>query len=125
MASVLLVEDAFDASEALASYLRKHGHEVRVVGNGREALAAVIMNPPDAVVLDLFLPEIDGPSFLEVLRLYLRMTSLPVVVLTGLPDSPMVERARRLKVNSVLVKGKAGLDDIYQALVQSLHQLPR
>ena len=77
MASVLLVEDAFDASEALASYLRKHCHQVRSVGNGREALAAVIMNPPDAVVLDLYLPEIDGPSFLEVVRLYLRMNSPP------------------------------------------------
>lgn len=125
MASVLLVEDAFDASEALAVYLRKHGHQVRAVGNGREALAAVIMNPPDAIVLDLLLPEIDGPSFLEVVRLYLRMNSLPVVVLTGLPDSPMVDRARRLKVNAVLVKGKASLDDIHQALTQSLHQLPR
>ena len=38
---------------------------------------------PDLVLLDLLMPDMDGPSFLQVVRLYLRMQSLPVVVLTG------------------------------------------
>ncbi len=41
------------------------------------------------------MPEMDGPSFLEVIRSYLRLQSLPVVVLTALGDSPMVARRRR------------------------------
>jgi len=124
MASILIVEDAFDASEAMANYLRKAGHEVKCVGNGREALAAVIMSTPGVVLLDLLLPEMDGPSFLEVVRLYLRMRSLPVVVMTGIPDSPMVERIRKLGVNSVLVKGKASLEDIRHAVEEAMHRLP-
>src|SRR5260221_83010 len=105
MASILIVEDAFDASEAMANYLRKAGHEVKCVGNGREALADVIMSAPGVGVLDWLLPEMDVPSFWEVIRLYLRTRSLKFVVMVGIPDSRMVKRIRKVGVNSVLVKG--------------------
>lgn len=124
MARVLIVEDAFDATEALASFLRKAGHTVSQAGNGKEALVEVITNSPDVVVLDLMMPDLDGPSFLEIVRSYLRMYSLPVVVMTGFPDSPMLDRIRRLKVNTILVKGKAGLNDIGDAIKQAVARLP-
>ena len=66
----------------------------------------------------------DGPTFLEVVRSYLRLKTLPVVVLTGLPDSPMIERAQHLKVNSVLAKDKASLDEITQAVEEAVVRLP-
>jgi hypothetical protein len=47
-----------------------------------------------------------------------------VVVLSGLPDSPLVERARHLKVNAILVKGKATFDDINRAISEELHRIP-
>lgn len=70
------------------------------------------------------MPEMDGPSFLEVMRSYLRLQSLPVVILTGLPDSPMVERVQHLKVNAILVKGKASPDEIKQALEEAAVRVP-
>src|SRR6266550_8656281 len=103
--SVMLVDDAADSCEPLAKFLERSGHEVRCVANGREALAAVITKPPDVVVLDLLMPEMDGPSYLEVVRSYLRLQSLPVVVLTAFTDSPLLERARNLSINSILAKG--------------------
>src|SRR5919107_1251024 len=124
MASVLIVEDLRDACEAMEKYLQKSGHTVTCVSNGREALAQVLSNLPDVVVLDLLTPEMDGPSFLEVVRSYLRIQSLPVVVLTGLTDSPMVDRARALHVNTILSKGKASLDDVGKAIDEALHRLP-
>ena len=124
MASILIVEDAADACEPLAKFLEKNGHDVTCVANGREALAAVLSKVPDVVVLDLLTPEMDGPSFLEVVRSYLRLQSLPVVVLTGLTDSPMVDRARYLKVNSILAKGKATLEDVQRAVEEAVHRLP-
>src|SRR6478735_11036172 len=109
MASLLIVDDDVDGMEALCAYLSKAGHTVECVPNGREALMAVIGRPPELIILDMFMPEMDGGNFLEIIRSYLRLQSLPVVVLTGLPDSPMVDRARHLKVNTILVKGKATL----------------
>lgn len=116
MARILIVDDNVDAGEGLARVFRQTGHEVACVPNGREALLAVLQHPPDAVLLDLMMPEMDGPSFLQVVRLYLRMQHLPVVVLTGFTQSPLIERALLLKVHSVLVKGKASSQDILKAL---------
>jgi CheY-like chemotaxis protein len=116
MARILIVDDNCDAGEGLAKVFRQGGHEVACVPNGREALLAVLQRPPDVVLLDLMMPDMDGPSFLQVVRHYLHMDSLPVVVLTGFTESPMIERALHLKVNSVLVKGKASSSDILKAL---------
>ena len=124
MATILIVDDSPDNSEALGKFLEASGHEVACVPNGREALASVIQQPPDVVLLDLLMPEMDGPSFLEVVRSYLRLQALPVVVLTGLTESPMVERAQTLKVNSVLVKGKASPEEILQALQEAIVRMP-
>ena len=124
MASILIVDDAADACEPLAKFLEKAKHTVRCVANGREALTQVLLAMPDVVILDLFMPDMDGPSFLEVVRSYLRLQSLPVVVLTALADSPMAERARALKVNSILLKGKATFTDIQRAVEEAIYWAP-
>src|SRR5688572_7919786 len=102
MARILIVDDNCDSSEGLAKIYRPSGHEVTCVPNGREALLQVLQRTPDVVLLDLMMPDMDGPSFLQVVRLYLRMQDLPVVVLTGFTESPLIERALHLGVNSVL-----------------------
>jgi CheY-like chemotaxis protein len=124
MARFLIVDDDADACKPIQFHLERSGHEVTCLRNGKEALAHVIAQSPDAVLLDLMMPEMDGPTFLEVVRSYLRLQSLPVVVITGLSESPMVDRAQHLKVNGVLVKGKATVEDIRHALEQATVQLP-
>src|SRR5687768_17021980 len=103
MAKILIVDDNADSCESLAVLFRDAGHKVECAPNGREALASVLTETPDVILLDLVMPEMDGPSFLEVVRSYLRIHSLPVVVFTALTDSPMIERARALSVNSILM----------------------
>jgi CheY-like chemotaxis protein len=124
MAKILIVDDSLDSTAALAKFLQIAGHEVTSVPNGREALAQVLNQVPDVILLDLLMPEMDGPSFLEVVRSYLRLQSLPVVVLTGLSDSPMVDRARALKVNSILAKSKVSPAEILQSLEEAIVRLP-
>ena len=125
MARLLIVDDDVDGRQAMCQFLQRAGHEVNCVSNGREALAAILAHLPDLIIMDLFMPEMDGGSLLEVLRSYLRLQSLPVIVMTGLPDSPMVDRVRHLKVNAVLLKGKAGFDDILRAVTDELPRAPR
>ena len=124
MAKILIVDDCENSRESLAVIVRDRGHTVTCVPNGREALTQVLTDLPDVILLDLLMPEMDGPSFLEVVRSYLRIQSLPVVVLTALGESPMIDRARALKVNSILVKGKATPDDILKALEEALVRYP-
>jgi CheY-like chemotaxis protein len=124
MANILFVDDQPDSALPVRVFLEKAGHAVTCVLNGREALSSVLVDKPDVVLLDLAMPEMDGPSFLEVVRSYLRLQSLPVVVLTGLEESPMVARAQALKVNSVLVKSKATPDDILKAIEEAIVRMP-
>jgi CheY-like chemotaxis protein len=124
MTKILIVDDSEDSRESLAIYFRNLGHTVTCVPNGREALSLVLTDLPDVILLDLLMPEMDGPSFLEVIRSYLRIQSLPVVVLTALAESPIIDRARALKVNSILVKTKATPDDILKALEEALVRYP-
>jgi CheY-like chemotaxis protein len=124
MARIMIVDDFTDSCKALEKFLELAGHDVDCVPNGREALAHILNKLPDAVLLDLMMPEMDGPTFLEVVRSYLRLQSLPVVVLTALADSPMVARVRALRVNSILVKGKASSEDIQKALEEAIVRVP-
>lgn len=124
MANILLVDDQLELARPLVAFLEKAGHVVTTLPNGREALSHVLAQMPDLIILDLMMPEMDGPSFLEVVRSYLRLQSLPVVVLTGMTDSPMIDRAQALKVNSILSKGKASLEDIKHAVDEALVRLP-
>ena len=122
MAQILIVDDDPGGCEALATYLRRYRHTVECQPNGREALTAILGRTPDLVVLDLYMPEIDGAGLLDIIRAYLRFQSLPVVVLTGLPESTLADRARRMKVNSILVKGKSTLEEIRRTIEQELQR---
>src|SRR3954470_9517688 len=124
MARMLIVDDNEDARDAIGKYLEAVGHQVACVPNGREALAHILADMPDVVLLDLIMPEMDGPSFLEVVRSYLRLQSLPVVILTALSESPMIDRVLALKVNSVLVKGKATSEDVKKAIEEAIVRVP-
>ena len=60
MSRVLIVEDESGVRQALAINLRARGYDVIAAGSGAVALTAAARQPPDAVVLDLGLPDIDG-----------------------------------------------------------------
>ena len=68
MACVLIVEDNDDVAESLAVLLEIAGHETRVVGDGLEALREAQRWLPDAVVLDIGLPLLDGVEVARRLR---------------------------------------------------------
>ena len=124
MSKILIVDDNADEAEILSKYLAHSGHSVVTAANGREALNQVLSREPDVVLLDLVMPEMDGPSFLEVVRSYLRLQSLPVVVLTAFSESPLLQRAQALQVNSILLKGKATSEEIQAALERAAKKGP-
>src|SRR3954467_9351151 len=101
MGSVLVVDDDNDARDAVSRALMKAGHGVRTAHSGREALIAVATTLPDAIVLDVRMPEMSGIEFLQVIRSYLRWSTLPVVLLTAYPDGISLERAHELGVKMI------------------------
>jgi CheY-like chemotaxis protein len=121
MAAVLVVDDDADTREALVRYLRKAGFVAECSASGRDALASVLAHPPDVLIVDLFMPEMDGTHFVEVIRSYLRVHAIPVIMYTGAHDGhPRLEAARGLKVSDVLVKAKSTFEDARRAVDRAL-----
>jgi len=120
MRYILVVDDCEDGRDALCGYLVKQGFEVDFVLNGREALSSILARVPDLVILDFLMPEMDGVGFLRVVRSYLRLQDLPVVVLTAISDQAMMQQARDLKVDAILLKTESTLADIVETVRQQL-----
>jgi len=116
VATVLLVEDDQDAAEVATAALRKAGHRVMSVPNGREALALLVLHTMDVVVTDLRMPEMDGLTLVSVIRSYLRWQSLPVIVFSAYAQGRNEARLRTLGVSEVLLKGSSGLPDLIDAV---------
>ncbi|MFB6391969.1 response regulator [Polymorphospora lycopeni] len=80
MTRVLVVDDEPQILRALRINLRAHGYDVEVADSGTGALRAAAGHPPDLVVLDLGLPDLDG---VEVIRGLRGWTAVPIIVLSG------------------------------------------
>jgi two-component system KDP operon response regulator KdpE len=81
---VLVVDDEPQILRALRINLRVRQYEVHTAATGAEALAVAAAHPPDLVILDLGLPDIDGVDVIAGLRGW---TSVPIIVLSGRADS--------------------------------------
>ena len=79
-ARILIVEDEPALLRALQIDLRARGYDVAAASTGREALSEAAQRHPDAVLLDLGLPDIDGTEVVRELR---RWSTAPVIVLSG------------------------------------------
>jgi two-component system, OmpR family, response regulator CpxR len=84
---VLIVEDDIDARQMYAEYLRSKGWTVFAAADGRSGLTKVMELTPDAVVLDLAMPRVDGWTVLRQMRASSMMAHIPVVVVSAIPDA--------------------------------------
>ncbi len=84
MTRVLVVDDEPQILRALRINLRVREYEVHVAASGAEALKMASRYPPDLVILDLGLPDLDGVDVIQGLRGW---TKAPIIVLSGRADS--------------------------------------
>ena len=117
---VLVVDDAEDARRVLAVQLEGVAAEVRTAGNGQEALEVMRGFVPDLILLDLTMPVMDGPTFLDVIRADARYRHIAVVVVTACELT--VEETSRLreKTQQVLKKGDVFANDLKRLLAGAL-----
>jgi phosphate regulon transcriptional regulator PhoB len=83
---VLVVEDEADIRDLLAFHLERDGYQVTRATTGPEALRQLRAAPPDLVILDLMLPELDGLEVCRRLRADPATATLPVIMLTAKGD---------------------------------------
>jgi DNA-binding response OmpR family regulator len=93
-ARLLLAEDEPGLAEVLQLHLHLAGFEVDVVGDGLAALYALERRRPDALLLDLGLPQVTGFRVLQLLRRDAATATVPVLVLTALSFQEAQDVAR-------------------------------
>jgi len=90
VATILLIEDDFGIRSAITRALTDLGHAVTTKDRGMSGLESAVDAPPDVVLLDLGLPDIDGQQVLAMLR---AVSAVPVIIITARDDDADMVRA--------------------------------
>ncbi len=114
---MVLAEDNLDHQQIVAEILRRLGHEVTVVDDGRAALDAVTRRRPDMLVADVDMPYVDGVQLCRTLRADPALADLPIMLLTAYlpPSDPLLTSAGATTVMAKPFK--------MQDLTAALHEL--
>jgi DNA-binding response OmpR family regulator len=92
--SLLVVDDELKVADLLRDFFEEHGYLVTCACNGRDALVLASLSRPDAVLLDMRMPDRDGPEVLcDLLALD---SSLTIVMLTGTEDEELASALRQV-----------------------------
>ncbi|CAD5940621.1 MAG: response regulator [Planktothrix agardhii KL2] len=83
---ILIVDDTPDNLRLLSKTLSEQGYEVQCAINGKLALMAVKHEPPDLILLDIKMPEMDGYEVCERLKMQEETAAIPVIFLSALDD---------------------------------------
>jgi CheY-like chemotaxis protein len=102
---ILIIDDEADIRRIAQLALgRLGGMEVAVAGGGIEGIARAVADAPDAILLDVMMPEKDGPETLGLLKADPRTARIPVIFLTAKATASEVDRLRALGAKGVLAK---------------------
>lgn len=85
--NILVVDDHYANLSLLTQVLSEQGYEVRVAPNGKLALKSVLATPPDLILLDIMMPEMDGYQVCTRLKADKRTRDIPVIFLSALGES--------------------------------------
>jgi DNA-binding response OmpR family regulator len=83
VADILIADDDADIRRLLSWILAEEGHQVSVAKDGRSSIETMVMSPPDIVILDPMMPEMDGLSVMREMAEYQVLGSTKVLVLTA------------------------------------------
>ncbi len=102
--NVLIIEDEEDIVELVRYNLAREGFRVEAAGSGEEGLAMIRRRPPDAVILDLMLPGLDGLEVCRRLRQDAGTRLLPILMLTARGEEADVVAGLELGADDYLTK---------------------
>ena len=119
MATILIAEDYDDNRELLRIVLNAAGYEVHEAKNGAECVEIARRSPPDLVMVDLSMPELDGWGVFRELKSDPATAAIPCVAVTAHVDS---DRQRVLKSGFDAFVGKPFRTDELLATVKNLIQ---
>jgi len=118
---ILIVEDEAELRDMIAGELEEEGIGVLHARDGQEGLDLALQEHPDLILLDVFMPNVDGLTMLEKLRQYEWGKNARVIILTN-AENDVEKMAKALKndVFEYLVKSRWSLDVVMQRIREKL-----
>ena len=102
---IMVVDDDTSFRALLIQALTKQiGSMVEGFANGTEALIRLGSDPPDLLILDMFMPEIDGLGVCRAIKNELGLERMKVIIVTGFPDHPNLEEAAQMGFRQIIAK---------------------
>jgi threonine synthase len=122
MHDILIMDDTPEALRLLRRILQAYGSfNVREAENGRIGLDMVYQRPPDLILLDLMMPEMDGFAVLDTLKTDKELSKIPVIVVTAKELTAIEKQRLSGKVQSLMQKGVFSDQDIVDKMVEMLN----
>jgi CheY-like chemotaxis protein len=116
---ILLVDDSADAREMYATYFTALGFETDQACQGFEAFDKALKRRPDAIVMDLRMPMLDGWEAVRLLKNRPQTREIPIVALTGDNELEHLKLARNAGCDAVLLK-PCPPDEVHAVIVRLL-----
>jgi len=117
--NILIVDDEMSILKSLSGVLKDEGYQVATASNGTEALKAIKEDPPSLVLLDIWMPGLDGIETLT--RIKKDLPNLPVVMMSGHGSIETAVRATKLGAYDYIEK-PLSLDKITRLVHHALYQ---
>lgn len=115
---ILVVDDDFEIRQMLCTLLTFQGYETIEAVDGRDALEKLTHFLPDALILDVMMPHMDGITLCRYLRREPTTARLPIVMLSGKAQAEAVQAGLAAGANRYLTKPMS-----LEALMACLHEL--
>ncbi len=120
---VLIVDDNADDRKLLRRILEDAGYKVEEVTGGAEAINAIHTNPPNLIILDLMMPDVDGFAVLENLKMTPLTRDIPVVVVTAKELGKSERERLQQRVEALLQKGLFDQNQLLNDVLSALERL--
>ncbi|NEO73719.1 response regulator [Moorena sp. SIO3H5] len=104
MNKILVIEDEIFIRENLIELLEIEGFEAQGAENGVEGVQLVQQEPPDLILCDVMMPELDGYGVLEALRQDPATAKIPFMFLTASADRSNIQKIRELGIHDYILK---------------------
>lgn len=117
--AILVVDDEPEICDLVGEFLARRGYRVKTAGGGAQALEIIQKEPPTLVLLDIYMPGINGVEVLRRLKSANLLVRLGVIMLTASQEEPLLQEALNLGAFDVLSK-PVNLDELELAVAVKL-----
>lgn len=118
----MLVDDSEPAIIQMKYFLKEEGFEILIARDGNEALEIIAQTIPDAMILDLMMPRVDGFQVLATIRGESKTAHIPVLILTARHISKEeLQFLKRNNIHQLIQKGDVGKEELLRAIAKMIN----